>query len=639
MCGIAGFTHLNRDPGAARIESAVAALRHRGPDRQAVHHSHCISLGAARLKILDLEGGDQPMTGSDGETVIAFNGEIYNHLEVRQQLESRGRRFHSHTDTETLLEAFLEWDFDCFSRVRGMFAVALWTESRKRLVLARDRMGIKPLYIARRGPDIYFGSELKTILVHPEFERRLDAASLDCYLAMNYAPAPFTMLEGVEKMEPGTWLEWRAGDIRSGTYWRLPVASPKKRRPGEAEEELDRLLRDSVREHLLSDVPLGVWLSGGLDSSTVVHYASAASSAPLRTYSIAFAGRSFDESNYIREVAARYGTDHEQLDLNPGEDLAGAIESFADYADEPNADAGALPVWFLSQTTKRSATVSLSGEGADELFGGYLTYQADSLARTARRFPRTLRRLAASAARRLPVSDEKIGLEYMAARFAEGSLMDAARAHIYWNGAFADEDKREVVNSPLPNTLQRILDPLRYLRQDVGTYLWFDQKYYLADDILAKVDRMSMAHSLEVRPPFLDHRIVEFAATLPDNMKTEGGRRKIVLKSLMRNKLPQSVLRRGKQGLDIPAHEWLRGPLRALMLETLDWAGREHGEFFAKRRIQRLAQAHLSREINAGYQLWGLTILFLWMRRWRVQSTALCEPTPQQQAESSLSVS
>ena len=217
--------------------------------------------------------------------------------------------------------------------------------------------------------------------------------------------------------------------------------------------------------------------------------------------------------------------------------------------------------------------------------------------------------------------------------------MDAARAHIYWNGAFSDEDKREFVNSPLPNALQRILDPLRYLREDTGSYLWFDQKYYLADDILAKVDRMSMAHSLEVRPPFLDHRIVEFAATLPTDMKTEGGRRKIVLKSLMRDKLPQSVLRRGKQGLDIPAHEWLRGPLRPLMLETLDWAGREHGEFFAKRRIQRLAQAHLSREINAGYQLWGLTILFLWMRRWRVQLTALCESMRQHQAESSLSVS
>ncbi len=582
------------------------------------------------------------MTGSDGETVIAFNGEIYNHLEIRRELESRGRRFHSHTDTETLLEAFLEWDLDCFSRVRGMFAVAFWSESRKRLVLARDRMGIKPLYIARRGPDIYFGSELKTILVHPEFERRLDAEALDCYLAMSYAPAPFTMLEGIEKLEAGTWLEWRAGDIGSGSYWRLPVERPKKRRPGEAEEELDALLRDSVREHLLSDVPLGVWLSGGLDSSTVVHYASsvlgAASSAPLRTYSISFAGRSFDESNYIREVAARYGTEHEQFDLNPGENLAGAIESFADYADEPNADAGALPVWFLSQMTKRTATVSLSGEGADELFGGYLTYQADGLARVARRFPRALRRLAVSAARRLPVSDEKIGLEYMATRFAEGSLMDAARAHVYWNGAFSDEGKRGIVNAPLPNGLKRILDPLRYLGEHTGSYLWFDQKYYLADDILAKVDRMSMAHSLEVRPPFLDHRIVEFAATLPSEMKTNGGRRKIVLKSLMRDKLPESVLRRGKQGLDIPAHEWLRGPLRPLMMETLDWAAREHGEFFEHRRIQKIAQAHLSRKINAGYQLWGLTILFLWMRRWRVQSTALCEPGLQH-AESSLSVS
>jgi asparagine synthase (glutamine-hydrolysing) len=570
--------------------------------------------------------------------VIAFNGEIYNHLEIRRELETRGRRFQSHADTETVLEAFLEWDLECFQKLRGMFAVAFWSESRKRLVLARDRLGIKPLYVARRGADVLFGSELKTILIHPEFERRLDPASLDCYLAMNYAPAPFTMLEGVEKLEPGTWLEWRAGEVRKGTWWRLPLSEPKARKPGEAEEELDVLLRESVREHLLSDVPLGVWLSGGLDSSTVVHYASAALDVPLRTYSISFAGRTFDESNYIREVASRYGTRHEQLDLNPGENLAGAIESFADYADEPNADAGALPVWFLSRMTRQSSTVSLSGEGADEIFGGYLTYQADALSRHARRFPRALRHAAANLLRRLPVSDEKIGLEYMLKRFAEGSLMDSARAHVYWNGAFSDEEKSKVVTQTLPAALKRLLDPLKYLGGDTGSYLWFDQKYYLADDILAKVDRMSMAHSLEVRPPFLDHRIVEFAATLPASLKTDGGRRKIVLKSLMRDKLPQSVLRRGKQGLDIPAHEWLRGPLRPLLLEALEWGVTEHGEFFRKTRIHQLVESHLSRRTNAGYQLWGLMILFLWMRRWRVQSTTLCEPGLRQ-AESSLSVS
>ncbi len=582
------------------------------------------------------------MTGSDGDTVIAFNGEIYNHLDIRRELEARGHVFRSHADTETVLEAFIEWDIECFAKLRGMFAVALWSESRRRLVIARDRLGIKPLYVTRRGShgerNIAFGSELKTLFVDPELERRLDPAALDCYLALNYAPAPYSMIEGVEKLEPGGWLEWRSGETRSGTYWRLPYSKPRQRKAGEAEEELDALLGDAVREHLLSDVPLGVWLSGGLDSSTVVHYAAAASSQPLRTYSIAFAGRSFDESKYIREVAAAYGTKHEQLDLNPNEDLAGAVQEFADYADEPNADAGSLPVWFLSRMTKRSSTVSLSGEGADELFGGYLTYQADSLARHARRLPRPARRMAAAVARRLPASDEKIGFDYMLQRFTEGSLMDAARGHTYWNGAFSDRAKRDVVNAGLPSSLHRLLDSVRYLGEDTRSYLWFDQKYYLADDILAKVDRMSMAHSVEVRPPFLDHRIVEFAATLPTSEKTEGSRRKIVLKSLMRGKLPESVLRRGKQGLDIPAHEWLRGPLKALMMDTLAWGVDEHGEFFNKRGILDLAQKHISRQVNAGYQLWGLLILFLWMRRWRVQSIFRCE-SRRQHAESSLSVS
>ncbi|HTU32730.1 MAG TPA: asparagine synthase (glutamine-hydrolyzing), partial [Candidatus Acidoferrum sp.] len=437
MCGIVGFTHKNYAPDPDRIGQAVATLVHRGPDQQGIYRSALFSMGAARLKIIDLALGDQPIFSDDGNTGIVFNGEIYNHLELRAELEQLGHHFNSHSDTETVLHAYLEWDRDCFRRLRGMFAVALWNEAQRRIVLARDRMGIKPLYIKRQGEELYFGSELKSLFVHPEIDRRLSLDGLDCYLSLNYVPCPLTLVDGIEKLPPGCWLEWRDGEIYSGEYWQLPIGVNSGITLQQAKEELDALLRDAIREHLLSDVELGVWLSGGIDSSTILHYASAASSSRLKTFSIAFRGRSFDETKYIREVAQHYGTDHEELDLTPEQDLRGAIEEFAYYSDEPSADAGALPVWFLSKLCKTKTTVALSGEGADELFGGYLTYRADELAERARRAPQKLLELALAAMRHWPVSDEKIGFEYKIKRFLEGALQPAERAHVYWNGTFS----------------------------------------------------------------------------------------------------------------------------------------------------------------------------------------------------------
>jgi asparagine synthase (glutamine-hydrolysing) len=286
-----------------------------------------------------------------------------------------------------VLHAFLEWDTDCFARLRGMFAVALWVASSRRLLLLRDRVGIKPLYIAHHGQDLFFGSELKAILVHPEIERQLSLQGLDCYLALNYVPCPWTLVEGIEKLPPGTWLEWRDGKISSQSYWTLPVPCPRSWSLPDACQALDRLLRQSVREHLISDVPLGIWLSGGIDSSTILHYAATQSRAPLKTFSISFQGRSFDETRYIRGMVERYGTEHREMDLNPDVDLAGAVEEFAYFSDEPSADAGALPVWFLSKLSRKDTTVSLSGEGAADLFGGYITYRANELARRLRRLP------------------------------------------------------------------------------------------------------------------------------------------------------------------------------------------------------------------------------------------------------------
>ncbi len=636
MCGIVGFTHKGWCPDPGRIQAATDTLIHRGPDEQGVYRSKICSLGATRLKIIDLLGGDQPIQSDNGETAIVFNGEIYNHLEIRRELESLGHHFQSHCDTETVFRAFLEWDTDAFAKLRGMFAVALWTNSSRRLVLARDRMGIKPLYIARQGEDLFFGSELKAILVHPEIERRLSLSGLDCYLSLNYVPAPWTLVDGIEKVPPGRWVEWRDGKLRSETYWRLPEGAPGRHTLESAREELDSLLQQSVREHLVSDVPLGVWLSGGIDSSTILHYAANASSSRLKTFSISFRGRSFDETRYVERAAELYGTDHEQLDLNPEQDLQGAIEEFAYYSDEPSADAGALPVWFLSKLCKTRTTVALSGEGADELFAGYLTYPANRIARYLRMLPSGSLRLALSGLRYWPVSDEKISFEYQLKRLLKGSLMPPEQAHVYWNGTFSEAEKKSLLRMNSAGAFDAMLADLRRAlpgTDDLAPYLAFDQKYYLADDILVKSDRMSMAHAVEVRPPYLDHRIVEFAGTLPASLKIRGRRQKFLLKDLMKDKLPAAILQRKKMGFDIPAHEWLRGPLRSLLTETLNTGLGEYPELFHSEVIQSFLRSHLERRVNIGYHLWGLMILFLWMKKWRIQAPNSATPKRQSQPE------
>jgi asparagine synthase (glutamine-hydrolysing) len=623
LCGIVGFTTKDWHPDQERIRDATNTLIHRGPDQQGVFRSRTCSLGATRLKIVDLASGDQPIFSEDRDSVIVFNGEIYNHLEVRRELESLGRRFQTHCDTETVLQAFLEWDTDCFERLRGMFAVAVWSNSKQRLVLARDRIGIKPLYICSRGEDLFFASELKGILVHPEIERRLSLEGLDCYLSMNYVPCPWTLVDGIEKLPPGHWLEWRDGRTSKHAYWRIPDIAPVSKSLEDAKIELDDLLGNAVREHLMSDVPLGVWLSGGVDSSTVLHYAAQASSSRLRTFSISFNGHSFDESPYIRQVVEHYGTDHEQLNLSPDDDLEAAIEELAYFSDEPSADSGALPVWFLSKLCKKRCTVAFSGEGADEIFGGYLTYRANRFAAPLRKLPGAAIDLSLHALRFWPVSNEKISLEYKLKRLLQGSLMSPERAHVYWNGTFSDAEKATLLRIRPPLALADVLARLRVsLPGDgVAPFLEFDQQYYLPDDILVKSDRVSMAHAVEVRPPFLDHRIIEFAAGLPLNLKIRGARQKYLLKEVMRSKLPAAIIQREKIGFDIPAHDWFRGPLRAMLMETLASAEAEHSELFHFETIRTYTQLHLDRRINIGYHLWGLIMLFLWMKRWNIQST------------------
>jgi asparagine synthase (glutamine-hydrolysing) len=625
MCGIAGFTHLNRSVARNTIGKAISLLSHRGPDDLGTHFSPNCSIGATRLKIIDFLDGRQPMYDEYGNTVLAFNGEIYNHAELREQLERLGHRFVSHSDTEVVLRAFLEWDTDSFQRLRGMFAIALWSELENRLVLARDRFGIKPLYICRRRSDIYFASELKAILVHPEIDRRLSPEGLNLFLTMNYVPGKHTLVEGIEKLTPGSWLEWRAGKVREEVFWKLRMDPQEDWTLAEARNELDGLMRRAVREHLIADVPVGIWLSGGLDSSTVLHYAAEESSRPLQTFSITFRGRSFDETPYIRKIAEHYGTEHHELDLNPQSDLREAIEDLTYYADEPCADSSALPIWFLSRLTKQHVRVALSGDGADEIFGGYATYTADRIARYLRRLPPSLLRAAGRTLNAWPVSDEKIGLEYCVKRLFAGSLMPEDDAHVYWNGTFSCSERSALLAEPDGKPLLDLFRNTRSGMEDsnsLAPFFNFDQNYYLTDDILSKVDRMSMAHSVEVRPPFLDHRIAEFSASLPDSLKIQGLQQKRVLRELMKNRLPASIVKRKKIGFDIPTHDWFRGILRPLLLETLTPKAVSESGIFRWETIDSLITAHLNRRANLGFHLWGLVTLFRWMDRWKIETAA-----------------
>ncbi len=617
MCGILGYTHVRRRLPRGVMDAALASLTHRGPDHQGRFESELISLGATRLRIVDLESGDQPLISPDGDVIIVFNGEIFNHRELRLELEAAGAIFETHCDTEVVLHAFLKWGSDCFSHFRGMFGIAIWVQSERRLILSRDRMGIKPLYYTEHNGELLFGSELKCIFAHPEVPRNLCMAGLNCYLSLNYVPAPYTLVEGIRKLLPGHVMEWRNGamHMQSRAWKETDPAAPRS--ITEATEELDDLLQKSVREQLMSDVPVGIWLSGGLDSSTILRYAAEVGATELRTFSITFKGRSFDESASIAETSRHFGSKHTEFDLDETADLENAIEKMAYYSDEPSADAGALPAWFLAKMSSKDVTVVLTGEGADELFAGYLTYKADRYAAAARHVPAGLRRAALKCAGLLPVSDDKISFEYKFKRFLQGSLLSPEMAHVFWNGTFNETQKREFFRFADAEPLDSVLKKMGG-GPGLQRYLDFDQRYYLADDILYKVDRMSMAHSLEARPPFLDPRIVDFAARLPEKFKLNGSQSKYVLRRLMQNKLPPNVLRRPKIGFDIPVHDWFRSVLRPMLLDTLSEDAVRASGLFNWNAVEQLLSDHLERKANLGYHLWGLMVLLLWMKQWNV---------------------
>src|SRR4051794_33850018 len=612
MCGICGIASRAGSPDPGRLMAMSAALVHRGPDSGGEYLDGPVALGARRLSIIDLAGGDQPIENEDGSCVVVQNGEIYNYPELRRELERDGHVFRTNCDTEVHLHLYEQYGAVYPERLRGMFAVALWDASRRRLLLARDRYGIKPLYYRVADGTLEFASELRAL---PRGAIDLDA--LEAFLAFNSIPAPFSIFKDTRKLPAGHALVWQEGrDIALERYARPgPVPAGDVRADDEAElvEELRARLRDSVRAHLLADVPVGVLLSGGVDSAVLAALAAQESPEAVHTFTIGFEERSFDERDDARRVAEQYATNHHELLVRP--DPQRLLPALADVFDEPFADSSALPTYLVSQLASEHVKVALSGEGGDELFGGYYTYTADLLAdRVA-----PLARLARPLVERLPTSTAKASFDYKAKRFVRAAHLPPLERHHGWKEIFAPDVRAELLRGrrdgydPLDVYRERYAEtagaePLARL-QDV------DLGIYLVDDLLVKTDRMSMAHSLEARVPYLDTEVAGLAMALPTAAKVRGWAKKRLLRQAAAPLVPEAIVRGRKKGFSIPAAAWLRGPLVPFAREILSPTRIARQGLLNPAAVTAVLDRHVDGREDHSRQLWGLLALSLWQDR------------------------
>ncbi|HEX8176627.1 MAG TPA: asparagine synthase (glutamine-hydrolyzing) [Pyrinomonadaceae bacterium] len=626
MCGITGWANLDgRTPppeGAqALLHAMCERMTHRGPDSEGLMITTGAGLGMRRLAIIDLQTGEQPAWSEDRQVAVILNGEIYNYRELRDRLEKRGHHFRSASDTEVLPHLYEEYGLEMVSHLNGMFAFALWDARRRRLLIARDRFGEKPLYWGIFDDTFLFASEPKVLLAHPNVRPSLNLDALRQYLSFDYIPAPLSIYQGIQKLPAAHQLVVENGRVEVQPYWRL---SYKTKEPvpsvHDAAEQLRELLQDSVRMRLVSDVPLGVLLSGGVDSSTVAALAVRASSETVKTFSISFAESSYDESRYARAVAKFLGTDHheERLSVDLAANLVGEIGS---WMDEPFSDPSLVPTYLLSRFTRKHVTVALGGDGGDELFAGYPMYLGHRLASLYERVPRFLRRkVIEPLVRRLPVRTDNISFDYKARRFVMGSDYDAVARHHVWFGSFTPVEQLSLLTA---DALERsdgdIYRQARHLAEAecdadnvVECMQSLDTRLYLAEDILTKVDRASMAVSLEVRAPFLDPRVAEFAASLPVNYKLRGRKSKYILKQAAAPLLPAFVTKRGKKGFGVPVADWLKGKLRPLARDLLSPERLRRNGLFNADYVERLQAEHERGLANHRKLLWTLLMFELW---------------------------
>jgi asparagine synthase (glutamine-hydrolysing) len=588
-----------------------SALVHRGPDDEGSVSLDGVTLGMRRLSIIDIEGGHQPMTNEDSTVWVIQNGEIYNHLELRELLLAAGHTFNTQSDTEVLVHGYEEWGEAVVERLNGMFAFAVLDRRRGAVLLARDRMGIKPLHYAIDGKRLVFASELKALLRDPALRREIDPAALDQYLAHEFIPSPASIVRGINKLQPAHTLTWSVAEAthRLRRYW-APELGVGHERGGldEESEHLRAVLRESVHKELISDVPLGVFLSGGIDSSAVAAMMTELG-GEVKSFSVGFADRSFDESSYARQVARHLGTEHRELTLEP-EMLLGLIPKLPDLLDEPLGDASIIPTYLLADFTRRHVKVALGGDGGDELFAGYPTLQAHRLAGYYLRAPRLLREgLVEPVVRRLPVSRGNLSFDFRAKRFVSGAAYPVAERHQRWTGSFAAEERAALLSRDVRLEVDdggpAFADPLNQV-------LMLDMRLYLENDILVKLDRASMMASLEGRVPLLNNDFVDYATRLPLNMKLRGLRSKFLLKRALRGLLPESILNRPKKGFGIPVAHWFRGPLKEQMLSVLSPDRIARKGLFDPASVARLIADHLEGRRDNRKQLWTLFAFELW---------------------------
>jgi asparagine synthase (glutamine-hydrolysing) len=614
MCGICGIVKIRETVTEEEIRAMRDVLSHRGPDQAGTWVQGRVGLGHCRLSIIDLsEQGSQPMFNETGSIALVFNGEIYNFQEIRRVLETKGHIFRSHSDSEAIIHAYEEYGVNCLQHLRGMFAFGLWDSERKQLFAARDRLGKKPLFYSVYQGDFFFGSEIKSILSQERIAREIDLDSLGYFLSLNYTPAPHTLFKGIKQLEPGQYLLWQDRNLQITEFWDLSYPPAVAEIPSkDVFSRFEATLQEAIRLRLIADVPVGAFLSGGLDSSTIVALAAPLYPGQLKTFAIGFGEKSYDERPYAQKIASRYKTEHHEIQVNP--DVEKVVPQLVWHAEEPTADSSMLPLYYLSQFAAQKVKVVLTGDGADEILGGYPTYQAHYLLKFIRKSPKQFQNLFKNLANSLSVSHNKVSLDFKLKRFVAALDWDYDYAHYSWRRIWSPGELQGLLPGvTLPEAFPLYGHWLK--RSQSGNYLnrmlYADTRFYLANDMLVKVDRMTMAHALEARSPFLDQEVVELAARLPDHWKIRGlFLKKYLLRRLLKNRAPAAIRWQSKRGFNVPVGLWIKGPLRDYFWDHLQQL--RHLGWIDMKFLEKIFTQHLRDATDYSHHLWGLLILSLW---------------------------
>lgn len=623
MCGICGVIDykLNAQIGDDVIRKMCSKMAHRGPDSEGVYinnSSPSVGLGHRRLNIIDLSSaGHQPFSNEDDTAWITFNGEIYNYRDLRQDLESKGHKFKSHTDTETIIHLYEEFGADCVSRLRGMFAFAIWDVRKKALLIARDRVGKKPLLYAHRGGVLCFASEFSALLASGLISKEIDNEALDYYLTFGYIPAPLTIYRDVRKLLPAHTLTLKDNKLASERYWKLDYSKKINISESDAADEVLRLLREATKIRLFSDVPLGAFLSGGIDSSAVVALMSQLSDKKVKTFTIGFEEKDYSELSYARSVSERFNTEHHEFIVKPK--ALEILPLLVEHYGEPYADSSCIPTYYVCKETKKYVTVALNGDGGDELFAGYDRYQAMMISQKYQDIPQFAKSIVRRLSKIIPDSVNSKNKLRRIKRFASALDMPLKERYVRWVGIFDDELKKKIYSNRFLNTISQskpigVIAPFFNIEHLslLDSLLYADSMTYLPGDLLVKVDIASMANSLEARSPFLDHKLLEFAARLPSQYKMKNLIKKFILKKALRGLIPQANIRRKKMGFGVPIGKWFAGDMRGFLSTTLLSQKAQGRGYFNPAIISDMLKRHIARQTDYSFQLWAILMLELW---------------------------